>query len=67
MLAHTLVGDGVRLAPWAHGSGREAFQPGRGYAHRPALKRSRAWRSCAVARRWILWRSALVSVAAVDA
>lgn len=26
-----------------------------------------AWRSCAVARRWILWRSALVAVAAVDA
>ena len=28
MLAHTLAGEGAWLAPWAHGSGREAFQPG---------------------------------------
>ena len=28
ILTHTLAGDGVRLAPLAHGSGREAFQPG---------------------------------------
>ena len=38
----------------AHGSGREACQTGRGCAPIAHLKRSRAWRSCAVARRFVV-------------
>lgn len=61
--------DGARWSGWApraHSSGREAYQTGEG-APIARPEAFGAWRSCAVARRWILWRSALVAVAAVDA
>ena len=39
MLSTSQAGEGIRLAPWAHGSRREAFQPGTRVRPSVSLKR----------------------------
>ena len=41
MLSTSQEGEGVRLAPWAHGSRREAFHPGTRVRPSASLKRLR--------------------------